>query len=64
MKSVSQLTLECYSDGSMANVDGGSSEGGYLIFVCDNGGNRCPITWHSRKMRHVVKSALAAETLD
>ena len=55
--------LECYSDSSYANLPGGGSQGGLIIFLKDQGGNRCPIFWQSRKIRRVVKSTLAAETL-
>lgn len=29
----------------------------------DDIGRRCPVTWQSRRIRRVVKSTLAAETL-
>ena len=43
--------------------NGVSSAGGFIIFLADNKGNVCPLYWESRKIRRVVKSTLAAETL-
>ena len=34
-----------------------------VIFLKDSSGLRCPIFWQSRKLKRVVKSTLAAETL-
>ena len=58
-----QLTVECYSDASFGNLAGGGSQGGYIIFLSDPDGSRCPLSWQSRKVCRVVKSTLAAETL-
>ena len=55
--------LECYSDASFANLSDCGSQGGFIIFLADESGNKCPIMWKSRKVRRVVKSTLAAETL-
>lgn len=58
-----QFTIECYSDASYGNLEGGGSQGGYFIFIVDSDGRRCPVSWQSRRVRRVVKSTLAAETL-
>ena len=55
--------LECYSDASFANLGDCGSQGGFVIFLADENGSRCPLMWKSRKVRRVVKSTLAAETL-
>ena len=55
--------LDCYCDSSYANLPGGGSQGGLIIFLKDSSNNRYPIYWQSRKIRRVVKSTLAAETL-
>ena len=57
------IHLECYSDASFANLGDCGSQGGFVIFLPDENGHRCPIMWKSRKVRRVVKSTLAAETL-
>jgi len=58
-----QLTIECFSDASFGNLDSGGSQGGYIVFIVDSEGRRCPVTWQSKRVRRVVKSTLAAETL-
>ena len=63
MKNIDECFLECFSDSSFANLADGGSQGGYIIFLVDSDGHRCPIFWQSRKIRRVVKSTLAAETL-
>ena len=45
---------------NLANVF--SSAGRFIIFLADKG-TVCPLYWESRKIRRVVKSTLAAETL-
>jgi hypothetical protein len=56
-------SIECYSDASFGNLDNGGSQGGYVVFIVDRCGRKCPVTWQSRRVRRVVKSTLAAETL-
>ena len=52
-----------FTDASLANLpDGVSSSLGIVIFITD--GNRaCPLSWHANKIKRVVRSTLAAETL-
>ena len=57
------ISIECYSDASFGNLKDGGSQGGYVIFISDTDGNRCPVAWQSKRVRRVVKSTLAAETL-
>ena len=60
----SKYKLVAYSDASYANLpDGFSSTGGFVIFLEGENGNTCPLYWEARKIRRVVKSTLAAETL-
>ena len=60
----SNCKLLVYSDASYGNLPNGvSSAGGFIIFLADNDGNVCPLYWESKKIRRVVKSTLAAETL-
>ena len=63
MLDLEKCTLECYTDASFANLADCGSQGGYIIFLRDERGRKSPITWQSRKIRRVVKSTLAAETL-
>lgn len=55
--------VECFSDAAFGNLEGGGSQGGFVVFLHDDNGKRCPIYWQSRRIRRVVKSTLAAETL-
>ena len=63
LNNTSQVSIECYCDASFGNLERGGSQGGYIIFIADEYGNKCPVTWQSRRLRRVVKSTLAAETL-
>ena len=55
--------LECFSDAAFRNLPNEGSQGGLIIFLKDESGQRCPIFWQSRKLDRVVGSTLAAETL-
>ena len=55
--------IEAFADASFANLPDDGSQGGFIIFLKDVNNRRCPIYWESRKIRRVVKSTLAAETL-
>lgn len=60
----SKYKLVVYSDASYANLpDGVSSAGGFVIFLVGECGKCCPLYWEAKKIRRVVKSTLAAETL-
>ena len=60
---IPSLRIAVYSDASFANLPDGSSQGGHIIFLCDKFRNSAPICWSSRKVKRVVRSTLAAETL-
>ena len=51
----------CYA--SLVKLVNGGSQGGFVIFLTDKNGQYFPIMWQSKKLRRVVKSAMAAETL-
>ena len=54
----------CYSDASFGTLNDGGSQGGYVIFLSNSDSSVViPIAWQSRRVRRVVKSTLAAETL-
>ena len=58
------VRLVVYSDASHANLpDGMSSTYGLVVFLADSSGHLCPLSWRAGKIRRVVKSSLAAETL-
>ena len=57
------LQIVAYSDASFANLKDGGSQGGYIIFLLGSNNKYMPIAWQSKRIRRVVKSTLAAETL-
>ena len=63
LHNLSEGTLECYTDAAFANLPNGGSQGAFIIFITDRNGKRCPIHWQTRKLKRVVKSTIAAETM-
>ena len=57
------LHLTLYCDASFKNLPDGGSQGGHIVFLCDDFGNCSPIAWSSVRIKRVVHSTLAAETL-
>ena len=60
---LSTVSVVVHSDASYKNLPNGASQGGFIIFLCDNDDNISPIHWQSRKSKCIVKSTLAAECL-
>ena len=60
---LSSCRLMCYADASWANLSDGGSQGAMLLTLEDGNGNICPLHWQTKKIRRIVKSTLAAETL-
>ena len=59
-----EMWLTVFTDASLGNLsDGASSSSGILVFLRDNSGNVCPLSWRANKIKRVVRSTLAAETL-
>ena len=63
LEDLSCLAMESLSDASFANLNDGGSQGGYVILLSDGRGSRCLLSWRSCKIKRVVKSTIAAETL-
>ena len=57
------LRITAYSDASFANLNDGGSQGGYIIFLVGSNNKYMPIAWQSKRIKRIVKSTLAAETL-
>ena len=56
--------IHSYSDSSWANLPCGGSQGGFVLFMVNRVTNACvPVMWKSFKIKRVVRSSLAAETL-
>ena len=52
-----------FSDASHANIDSVSSVGGHIVLIAGCKKRSAPIAWSSSKIKPVVRSTLAAETL-
>ena len=37
--------------------------GGHIVWLVDCHGKCCPLSWHANKIKRLVKSTIAAETL-
>ena len=57
------LKIIAFSDSSFNNLNNGNSQGAYIVFMSDINNSCCPISWSSNKVKRVVRSTLAAETL-
>ena len=56
-------SLAVFLDGSFRYLLDGGSQGYFIVlFVVDNVGNRNPLMWASKRIKRLVKSALAAKT--
>ena len=60
---INSLHLTLYCDASFKNLPDGGSQGGHIVFLCDDHDNCCPIAWSSSRIKRIVHSTLAAETL-
>lgn len=59
----SNLKLVCYADASFANLCDEGSQAGNLIFLVGQNDKCNLLCWESKRIKRVVKSSLAAETL-
>ena len=60
---LNSIKLKVFTDASFNNLNDGNSQGGHIVFCTDATGNCTPISWSSNKVKRVVRSTLAAETL-
>ena len=60
---ICHTSLIVFSDASHANLHHGESQGGFIVFLQRENGKSSPLAWASHKLKCVVKSAMAAETL-
>ena len=65
LKDPTNWKLLCFTDASLGNLNSGKdSTGGHLILLWNDVTKRCALVdWHSNKIKRVVRSTLAAETL-
>lgn len=53
-----------FIDAALGNINSGKgSTGAHIIWIKDRKGNCCPICWQANKIKRVVRSTIAAETL-
>ena len=57
------LQLLVFSDSSHGNLYDGGTQGGHFIALSGINGLFSPLTWQSKRIRRIVRSTLAAETL-
>ena len=60
---VTKIQLIAFSDASLGNLPDGGYQGGYLIVLMGENGKFSPLCWQSKRIRRVVRSSLAGETL-
>ena len=61
LQGIEKCNLEVYTDAAFKNLPNGKSQGGFIIFLQDLSGQRCPIFWRSKKLERTHISTLAAE---
>jgi hypothetical protein len=60
----SKWKMLVFTDASLGNLnDGTGSTGAHILWIVDNEGKCCPITWCANKIKRVVRSTIAAEAL-
>ena len=52
-----------FTDASFANLPDRGSQGAFIVFLIDDHGVACVISWQSRRVRRTINSTLAAECL-
>lgn len=59
----SNLKIVTFTDASFANLSDGGTQGGHLIVLMGDNGLFSPISWQSKRIKRIVRSTLAGETL-
>lgn len=62
LEDLSKVVIRCFSDASLNNLPSGNSCGGFVIFLVGDNGNCFPVSWKSKSIKRVVRSAIASET--
>ena len=60
---LNNIKLQLFTDAIFNNLPNGGSQAGQIIFLTDDKSNTCPLYWNSSKIKRVVRSTIAAETL-
>ena len=62
--SIENFKIVCCNESSLENLKDGGSQGGFVIYLVSENNVSSPIMWKSKKLHRVVRSAMAAETLN
>ena len=62
-KLVNDLKLFVYTDASLGNLKDVGSQGAYLVFLLDESDNCSLVTWQSKRLKRILRSSLADETI-
>ena len=57
------LRIVFYTDAGLGNLPNGNSSRGYVVFLANQNGNVNILSWSANRIKRVVHSAFAAETL-
>ena len=57
------MAIVIYNDSLFGNLSGDGSQGGFITYLVDNQENCMPLMWQSKRLKCVLKSAMAAESL-
>ena len=60
---IRSVKIASFSDASFNNLHDGGSQGGYAVFLYDKYNKSAIISWSSNRVKRVVRSTLASETL-
>ena len=60
---VKDWRLMVFTDAALNNLDKSGSTEGRVILLSNSKGHICPLSWHTNKIKRVVRSSLAAEML-
>lgn len=59
----SVLKMIVFSDASFGKLSDGGTQGGHFITLMGENGKFSPLSWQSKRVKRVVRSTLAGETL-
>ena len=63
LEDTTQTTRILYSDASHANLSNCASQGDFVIFLCGKNGKSSSLVWTSHKLKRVIKSSMAGDTI-
>ena len=62
---LSDWRIIAFTDASLCNINNGTgSTVAFIVWLVESQGKCCPLSWHANKIKRVVRSTIAAETLE